>query len=291
MSRVSEKPVLYPDPVVPIVATFVRAGEPSRYHRHLDADWECVYSYADNTRLRVAGNPWCLGAGDVFVVRPDQGHVCESSRGRRANLIFRQHVLRALPFRARAGKIVGLEVAGKRLPPHMTVGVGRRATVERIWERLQQESFGREPTKQAMCATLLAELLLELVRCVGDGNESPSTPVTPAARRTVEQLCAEIAGDLTRPWSLDELVRRSGYSTTQLSVLFHTVTGASPCRWLAEQRVRRAEGLLAQSEQGAVDIALAVGFGSRSQFHRVFREVNGTTPSRYRAILRHERQP
>jgi AraC-like DNA-binding protein len=291
MSRIRGNPVLYPDPVVPIVATLLPAREPSRYHRHTDADWECVYSYCDNTYLRVAGKTWRLRAGDVFVVRPDQGHVCESSRGRRANLIFRQQVLRALPFRVRAGKTIGLEVAGKRLPPHMTVGVRRRPTVERIWERLQQESFGRESTKQGMCATLLAELLLELVRCVDDGSESPSASVAPAARRTVEQICAEVERDLARPWSLGELARRSGYSITQLSLLFHAVVGASPCRWLAEQRVRRAELLLAQSEKATIDVALAVGFGSRSQFHRVFREVTGTTPSRYRAILRHEQQP
>jgi AraC-like DNA-binding protein len=85
-----------------------------------------------------------------------------------------------------------------------------------------------------------------------------------------------------------EFVKRSGYSATQLCLLFDRVTGLSPCHWLSQERVRRARELLAQSEKSATEIAVEVGFGSRSQFYRTFHKAMRTGPSRYRAIVRHQ---
>jgi len=67
--------------------------------------------------------------------------------------------------------------------------------------------------------------------------------------------------------------------------LFRAVKGATPWRWLSEQRVRRGKELLSGSDRGVAEVALEVGFGSRSQFHRVFREITGMTPGRYREIF------
>jgi AraC-like DNA-binding protein len=142
-----------------------------------------------------------------------------------------------------------------------------------------------------MCASLLGELLLELARIVKDLEGAGEHPIDPTARALVEGTCADVRTQLDYPWTLSELSRRSGYSPTQLTVLFRTVTGVSPCRWLARERVERACELLTQSDQSVTQIAVEVGFGSRSQFHRVFRRLVGATPDRYRAIVGHEGQP
>ena len=291
MSRVQRSPVTYPDPAVPVVATAIRSGRPSTCHQHTDADWELSYIWTGHARLRVAGDTWRLNAGDAFIVRPDEPHAFLSWRGKRGNLIFRQTLLKAMPFRARAGARLGLEVAGARLAAHLTVEARQRPAVEYAWERLAHECFGREPTKEAMCTALLAELLLELARSARAASATRPLDVGASARQTIEQLCDEVRGRLDHPWTLDELVRRSGYSATQLTLLFRAVTGESPCRWLCQERVRAARELLGQSDRRVTDIAVEVGFGSRSQFHRVFRGIVGATPARYRAAVRHEEQP
>lgn len=141
-----------------------------------------------------------------------------------------------------------------------------------------------------MCALLLGALLLELARNVEETGSGTRKYVGPVARQTIEDLCAEVCASLDYAWTLDELIERSGYHATQLSNLFHVVTGMSPWRWLTEQRVGRARELLEHSERTVDAIALDVGFGSRSQFHRAFRQVTGITPARYRVIMRHEQQ-
>jgi hypothetical protein len=204
MSVAPRIPVSYPDPGFPLVAvasvgTSERLG---RYHLHTAADWELCYVSSGQTNLLVGGRKRRLCAGEVLVIRPDEPHATAPTRGRRHTLIFRQRLLRAMPFRARAGAAVGIEVAGKRLSGLLTVVSQRRPAVEHLLERLEQESFGSEATKQAMCAALLAELLLELARSAKEAGQPRQSPVSPIARRTVEQLCAEVQAELDHPWTL-----------------------------------------------------------------------------------------
>lgn len=287
MSGFQRIPVEYPDPDLPIVAAMGRTKGPVAYHQHTDADWEICYISTGVARLRVAGTLRVLQAGDLFVIRPDEPHGFVSWRGKRRALMFHATLLKTVPLRARSGKTVGLEVEGIRIPTHFAAAPRRRSVIEHAWERLEEESFGRETAKASMCAALLGELLLELARNVKEAENAVEYHVSPAARETVEGVCAEVRAKLDYPWTLSELVRRSGYSATQLSLLFHAATGMSPCRWLSEERVREARELLAQSDKNLTAIAIEVGFGSRSQFHRAFRQATGTTPSRYRAIVRH----
>jgi AraC-like DNA-binding protein len=142
--------------------------------------------------------------------------------------------------------------------------------------------------KRSMCVTLLAQILLSLGRAVPPASFPERVRVPAAARQVVLDLCAEVEDDPGRAWTLEELSRRSGYGATRLTSLFRSVKGMPPGHWLSEQRIRYGRELLSNSEMSVEQIAQDVGFGSRSQFHRVFRELTGVTPGRYRAI---QRQP
>ena len=291
MNSFQRIPVAYPDPNLPIVASMGCTRGPVAFHVHTDADWEMGYISTGEARLRVGQALLDLQAGDLFVIRPDEPHGFVAWRGTRRILMFHAKLLKTAPLRARSGKKTGLEVEGIRIPQLFTATPRRQSVIESAWERLQEESFGRETAKASMCAALLGELLLELARNVKEADNTVDYHISRFARQTVDEVCAEVRANLGYPWTLSELVERSGYSVTQLTLLFHATTGTSPCRWLSEQRVRQARELLTRSDSSLASIAVDVGFGSRSQFHRAFRQTTGTTPSRYRAIVRHEEQP
>jgi AraC-like DNA-binding protein len=81
--------------------------------------------------------------------------------------------------------------------------------------------------------------------------------------------------------SLDELSRASGASRSVLTRLFKRQTGLSILEYKNRLRVERFLALYADGERATLlEAALAAGFGSYAQFHRVFREVMGHTPSR-----------
>lgn len=284
-------PVVFPDPAVPVVAYSRQLGPPGRFHVHTDEDWELCYIASGSASYRLGSEQLRLEAGDMLVVGPDDPHACLNWRGERFVVIFRRPLLRESGLAVRCGHAVGLEVAGVRIPARTRVVPWRRTAVEYLLDRLQRESFGSQRAKRSMCAAVLAQLLLELARSECERGGAATTPADRSARRVVERLAVMVRADLANRWTLAEMVKRSGYSSTQLGVLFRRATGLSPCQWISQERIHRACQLLAHSEEAVVQIGVEVGFGTRSQFYRVFRKVTGTTPERYRSAVLHEGHP
>jgi len=290
-NRCERAPILFPDPAVPVIAYTRSLGGTGKFHAHTDEDWELCYIASGTADYRVGADEFQLQAGDLLVIGPDDPHVCLGWRGERFVAIFRRSMLRKTNLAVRCGRSVGLEVAGVRIPSRTQVVPWRRTAVEYLLDRLQEESFGGQRAKHSMCAALLTQLLLELARSESERCDGSAAPPDSSARRMVDRLATIVQADLANHWTLAELVKRSGYSSTQLSVLFRRATGLSPCQWISQERVHRACQLLAHTDKTAVQIGSEVGFGTRSQFHRVFRQFTGTTPERYRSALRHETHP
>ena len=284
-------PIVFPDPAVPVVAYSRQWGSPGTFHVHTDEDWELCYIASGGAHYRLGSEEMQLEAGDMLVIGPNDPHACLNWRGERFVVIFRRPLLRETRMPVRCGRSLGLEVAGVRVPARTRIVPWRRTAVEYLLDRLQQESFGGQRAKRSMCAALLAQLLLELARSENERCDVSAAPPDAAARKVVERMAALVQTDLANRWTLADLVKRSGYSSTQLGVLFQRATGLSPCQWISQERIHRACHLLAHSDETAIQIGSDVGFGTRSQFHRVFRKVTGTTPERYRSAVRHEGQP
>ena len=289
--RGERAPVLFPDPAVPVVAYSRQVGPPGRYHVHAGDDWELCYVATGSAEYRLVSGSMRLEAGDMLVVGPDDPHACLSWRGERVVTIFRRAILRGSGLPARCGRALGLEVAGVRIPSPTRVVPWRRTTVEYLLDRLQRETFGGQRAKRSMCVALLAQLLLELARSEGERRRGTRGTPAGAAGEVVERVAAMVRGDLARGWTLAELVKRSGYGSTQIGVLFRRATGLSPCQWISQERIHRACQLLAHSDRTVLDVGIEVGFNTRSQFHRVFRKTTGTTPERYRSAVLHEAHP
>ncbi|MBM4045147.1 MAG: helix-turn-helix domain-containing protein [Planctomycetes bacterium] len=287
MRDTPRNPVTYPDPDVPVKALTLKGVRLAGFHRHADADWEFCYLSRGEALYRVGQKRWRLAAGDFLTIRPHEPHACVSPRGDRNLLMFHPSLARSLTFKVRDGS-EGIEVDGVRIPTRMAIALPRRPTVQYLLGRIQEESFGRETEKRPMCIALLAQLLLELKRNAAVPRAAKPLRVSRFGRQIVEGLCGKIRAELDYPWTRAELVRQSGYSATHLNFLFERVTGMSPYRWLVHQRVLKAGELLAESDKDTVEIAADVGFSTRSQFHRAFCKVIGTSPARYRTIVRHE---
>jgi AraC-like DNA-binding protein len=88
--------------------------------------------------------------------------------------------------------------------------------------------------------------------------------------------------------SITAVAARQGITPRYVSMLFDG-TGSSFSRFVLEQRLARAQRMLARSRhsgQTISAIAYACGFGDLSYFNRVFRRAFGATPSDIRAAAR-----
>jgi AraC family transcriptional regulator len=103
--------------------------------------------------------------------------------------------------------------------------------------------------------------------------------LSPARLRRIKELVQE---KMEEDLSLEEMARTVGLSTAHFSEVFRNTTGQTPHQSLLWHRVQRAKEMLRSDEMRVLDVAIACGFKTQQHFARVFREMCGATPTKYR---------
>ncbi len=110
--------------------------------------------------------------------------------------------------------------------------------------------------------------------------------------KLLEQQTSAISYELTKYigenftdslFGLNELADRFGVSVYTASRMVKTLTGINFKKYLGDLRIERAKDLLLSTEMSVADVAQRSGFSSTSYFIKVFKESEGTTPSRFRS--------
>jgi AraC-like DNA-binding protein len=144
---------------------------------------------------------------------------------------------------------------------------------------LFHEVHEAEPVDAVLANTGLAYLLTFAWRAFLDSDDVvEGDHVHPAVETVARLLRADPdAGDLTT------LARAASLSPSHLSRIFKEQTGVSIARFRNQQRLQRFLALYGRGRRTtALAAALGAGFGSYAQFHRVFREQTGRSPSALR---------
>jgi AraC-like DNA-binding protein len=98
--------------------------------------------------------------------------------------------------------------------------------------------------------------------------------------RATEMLKANLDGQI----ALSQVARECKLSVSHFVRAFKQTVGEPPYRWLLQQRIDAAKGLLLHSELPMVEIALKCGFADQACFIRAFRKLLDTTPGEWRRI-------
>ena len=71
--------------------------------------------------------------------------------------------------------------------------------------------------------------------------------------------------------------------------LFRQSTGYAPHQYVIRQRIERAAQCLRDAGRSVIEAGLDAGFQNPSHFARVFRQLVGVSPSRFRAEMQSRR--
>jgi len=125
--------------------------------------------------------------------------------------------------------------------------------------------------------TVLHRRLVELLRNVSEGSESPVVSQHPAVQKAREICSTHLEGEL----EIAELAKRAGISESRLAHLFQMELGVTPLQY---KNYVRLQGFIREEQRNPNDAnllraALKAGFGSYPQFYRVFHQVCGAAPA------------
>lgn len=160
--------------------------------------------------------------------------------------------------------------------------------VETCCRRVAQQDFGRMEELFAELAAVrdrpgllnagLGYALLHAWRSFERAAEVSVGDVHPAVERA-----ARLIRDGSTALSLEELAHHAGLSAPRLSRLFKEQTGFAMVDYRNRLRVQRYLDIYGTGQRMTMlDAALEAGFGSYPQFHRVFKNVLGCSPAKYR---------
>jgi AraC-like DNA-binding protein/mannose-6-phosphate isomerase-like protein (cupin superfamily) len=114
---------------------------------------------------------------------------------------------------------------------------------------------------------------------------------SPSARRRdgetrVHRSIAYMRDNLDQPLRLADLATVAEMSPTHFSGVFRKLTGTPPCHFFTQLKVRRACELLDSTPRSISSVARDVGFADQFHFSRVFKQIVGRSPMRYREAVK-----
>ena len=115
--------------------------------------------------------------------------------------------------------------------------------------------------------------------------QAPHVPRT-SDDGAIPRLLDELRGELDADLDVAQMASRALMSPRTFARRFREVTGTTPARWLARQRIEYAQQLLESTELDIELVAARSGLGSGATLRDRFRRELGTTPTAYRRTFR-----
>ena len=126
------------------------------------------------------------------------------------------------------------------------------------------------------------DLCYQLQEIVESFVSAVSLPDTQSGSSAIRAAVRHIARHYAEPLTLAQLAETAGLSPSYFSALFVKVMGVSLREYINHVRVEEAKRLLTATDYPLSQIAVSVGFSDQSYFSKVFKQITGISPNRYR---------
>ncbi len=158
-----------------------------------------------------------------------------------------------------------------------------RVMMEQALFRIMKEARERSAGAETCVRLLLLELLIFIARRAvmpESGLVEQHNPMYEKISCIVKHINSNYKDRLT----LQSLAGTFYISPGYLSRLFKNVTGFTFVEYLNSVRIKEAQRLLKDTKYNMGEIAERTGYESTTHFGRVFREITGVAPLRYRKL-------
>jgi len=174
---------------------------------------------------------------------------------------------------------------GVRLPSSHTIAPGHWIE-QALREVVDWQANETDPLAaiEASCRVtrVAAQMLRWGARSEENGAAGSSARIN---HERMARVLAHIAANLAGTLALEELAHVADVSRSRFVTLFRDATGGSPQQYIQGKRIAEARRLLADPGLQIKQIAAMTGFEDRYYFSKVFRRVDGLTPTQFRTAV------
>jgi AraC family transcriptional regulator, activator of mtrCDE len=137
------------------------------------------------------------------------------------------------------------------------------------------ELVAQEVGSGAMSAALLKQVLITLLRRSLASADRWAQRFVALGDPKIARAFSDMVARPGAPHTVQTLADTAGLSRSSFMARFTAAFGDSPMTVLRQLRMRRAQSLLAAGNLNTDQVAAAVGYNSRSSFHRAFKKAYG----------------
>lgn len=168
------------------------------------------------------------------------------------------------------------ESAACFFPEYGSVSVSGRVSL--LFHQLMDLSLEEKFLADNMLNYALSLLVMELSREYMQSLKTGINQFPPVVASAMEWIKA----NYYQPFTVSQLADKFGYQADYLSSLFKKAAGVSIVRFTNEIRIKSAKTLLLNYELSIKETAYSCGFSDEKYFMKIFRQLEGTTPTQYR---------
>jgi len=147
--------------------------------------------------------------------------------------------------------------------------------INNIFNKLIENWIEKMPGYELITKTLFYQLLFEIFQNIEKNNQNYSTSLK--VKTIIEYMRHNINTKLTLA-DLSELVQ---LSPAYLSSIFKEITGYSVIKFFNKIKIDKAKELIIEGDKKVKEIAQILGFTDEFYFSRIFKQIEGISPSKF----------
>lgn len=254
--------------------------------RHIHKEYELYYLIQGERYYFIDSKTYHVNAGSLVLVPSGTLHktssINPSDSHERILLILNEEWIN--PFLRKTG-----------LPPLATyfeqpvvqLDDFKQKYLRRLFDNIYEEMTTKQTNYEVAIKMKLAELLILISRCSTSSTDISAPFVSQSTKhKKVNEATYYIKAHFREPISLQQVADAIFVSRGYLSNIFNEVTGMKLTEYVNIQRINCAKELLANSGESITDIANSCGFENITYFERIFRQITGVTPLKYRQSMK-----
>ncbi|NLM01403.1 MAG: AraC family transcriptional regulator [Treponema sp.] len=244
-------------------------------YRHFHNHWEILYIVSGKRNFFYADKTYDIDSGAFLCVEPGVLHRAINEKSCQLyNIYFNckddKYFSLVLPILQKLNKKFGvlIQIAQK----------DRNEIVKNFFEIAKEFIEKKENYENVALAKLL-----QLLTLVSRSNEEKKILLEKSfAQKKCEEIMTYLSNNFFEQVTLNEVAENFGITPSYLSRFFKKTTQFSFIEYLNILRINHACKILKNTDKKIIDIAFESGFGSVTQFGRIFKSFTGTSPNIYR---------
>jgi AraC-like DNA-binding protein len=256
---------------------------------YVDPDYVFTYIQSGSAVFLLEGNKYYVSSGDLIIMPP---YITPHAK-------LNQYILHFDLFysSARQGKIdLDSELTYPKFegedfyPENALCPFPRVVSLQGDERRIIEDAFGEIKNyflregfgfELKIKAVMLEILWVYFQRSCPEKQAAP----TPKAWRNINNAISYIHENYMRPLDLREVSARAGLTLNYFCNIFKECTSTTPHHYINAVRVQKAKMLMEETDFNFTEISEMAGFSSIHIFSRIFKKLEGVSPSKYLSRL------